>query len=83
MSVNVTKRVVKRVSILTRMVEKRSVTDLKPGCKSAVFTGTLQDENIVPQITENFVADKTKIKYIKKASHNRGWEAAYNMIRAE
>ena len=43
----------------------------------------LQDENIVPQITENFVTDKTKIKYIKKASHNRGWEAAYNMIRAE
>lgn len=43
----------------------------------------VQDENIVPYITENFVQDKTKIRYIKNASHNRGWEAVYEMIRAE
>lgn len=43
----------------------------------------LQDENIIPQITENFVTDKNTIQYIKKASHNKGWKASYNSIRSE
>lgn len=43
----------------------------------------LQDENIIPQITENFVIDKNTIQYSKKASHNKGWEASYNAIRSE
>ena len=42
-----------------------------------------KDTNIVPSITENFVADKNNIKYIKKASHNSGWEASYDLIRGE
>ena len=49
------KRVVTRVSILTLMVEKRRVTDLKPGRKSAIFTGTLQDENIVLNVLDHFL----------------------------
>jgi len=46
------------------------------------YVGT-EDNNIVPFITENFVSDKNKIKYIKNASHNKGWEASFDMIRAE
>ena len=55
MSVTVSERVVTRVSILTPMVEKRRVTDLKPGRKSAIFTGTLQDENIVLNVLDHFL----------------------------
>lgn len=55
MSVTVSERVVKRVSFPTRMVEKRRVTDLKPGRKSAIFTGTLQDENIVLNVLDYFL----------------------------
>ena len=51
----VSERVVTRVSIHTQMVEKRRVTDLKPGCKSAPFTGTLQDENIVLNVLDHFL----------------------------
>lgn len=43
----------------------------------------MEDDNIIPEITENFVTDLTTLKYIKEASHNRGWEAVYDQIRAE
>ena len=55
LSVIVTERVVKSVSTLYRMVEKRRVTDLKSRCKSAVFTGTLHDENIVLNVLDHFL----------------------------
>ena len=41
------------------------------------------DSNIVPALTENFVTDKQQIIYIKNASHNNGWEAAFTQIRHE
>ena len=46
------------------------------------YVGT-DDTNIVPQITEQFVADKNTIKYVRGASHNQGWEKAFKAIRAE
>ncbi len=41
------------------------------------------DTNIVPSITLNFIKDKSTVITIKNASHNTGWEAAYERIRAE
>ena len=50
--------------------------------KQKHYIGTA-DDNIVPTITENFVADKNTLIYIRNASHNKGWQAAYEQIRAE
>ena len=50
--------------------------------KQKHYIGT-KDDNIVPAITENFVADKTTLIFIRGANHNKGWENAYEQIRAE
>ena len=50
--------------------------------KQKHYVGT-DDDNIVPQITENFVADKATIVYVQGASHNSGWQKAYMQIRAD
>ena len=42
-----------------------------------------QDDNIIPELTTNFVANKNSIIYVKKANHNRGWQSVYEKIRAE
>ena len=46
------------------------------------YVGT-DDNNILPQFTENFAADTHHIIYIKNADHNTGWESAFKQIRSE
>ncbi len=46
------------------------------------YVGT-DDTNIIPALTENFVADRQNIIYVKNASHSDGWEAAFTQIRGE
>ena len=46
------------------------------------YVGT-KDDNIAAEITENFLGDKTKIKYIKNATHNKGWQNVYNEIQKQ
>ena len=41
------------------------------------------DDNILPFITENFVADKSSIIYVNEASHNRGWQKTFPQIQKE
>lgn len=42
-----------------------------------------RDDNIIPQITENFVADSATLIYVKGATHNTGWEGKFADIRNE
>lgn len=42
-----------------------------------------QDGNIIPQITKDFVGKEQNVITIEEASHNQGWEAAYQRIRSE
>lgn len=46
------------------------------------YIGT-EDSNIVPAISEKFIVNHRNIRKIEKASHNQGWEAAYEDIRNE
>ena len=41
------------------------------------------DDNILPFITENFVADKNSIIYVSEASHNHGWQKVFPQIQKE
>ena len=43
----------------------------------------MKDDNILPEITFNFVKDSGNIRKIKAASHNKGWETAFTAIRQE
>ncbi len=50
--------------------------------KQKHYIGTA-DDNIIPHITEKFVADKNAIVYVQGATHNNGWSSFYEQIRAE
>ena len=41
------------------------------------------DDNIVPQITENFINNPSLIVKVKGASHNRGWKNAFSLLHSE
>ena len=50
--------------------------------KQVHYIGRL-DNNIIPQITENFVADSATLIYVQNATHNTGWENIFADIRKE
>lgn len=43
----------------------------------------MKDTNILPEITINFVKRAEDIRKVKAATHNKGWEAAFEAIRSE
>lgn len=50
--------------------------------KQVHYIGSL-DDNIVPQITENFVTDSSTLIYVQDATHNTGWEKEFEAVRSE
>ena len=42
-----------------------------------------RDDNIIPEITERFVANTSRLIYVENATHNSGWESEFQAIRDE